>query len=44
MQDPLYHSDVAHLAMGYAQPPMTSYFVAPVEKAPEDDSPADDEP
>lgn len=28
MQDPLYRQDVAHLAMGYAQPPMLSYWVA----------------
>ncbi|UCH36289.1 MAG: silent information regulator protein Sir2, partial [Armatimonadota bacterium] len=25
MQDPIYRADVAHLAMGYAQVPMTSY-------------------
>lgn len=31
MQDPLYRSDVAHLAMGYAQPPMTSYYLAAQE-------------
>jgi hypothetical protein len=28
MQDPLYRHDVAHLAMGYAQPPMLSYLIA----------------
>ncbi len=28
MQDPLYRQDVAHLAMGYAQPPMLSYGLA----------------
>jgi len=27
MQDPLYRLDVAHLAMAYAQPPMTSFFL-----------------
>jgi rhamnogalacturonan endolyase len=27
MQDPLYRQDVAHLAMGYAQPPMLSYWI-----------------
>ena len=25
MQDPIYRLDVAHLSMGYAQPPMTSF-------------------
>ena len=28
MQDRLYRADVAHLAMGYAQPPMSPYFGA----------------
>ncbi len=28
MQDPLYRHDVAHLAMGYAQPPMLSTLIA----------------
>lgn len=28
MQDPIYRLDVAHLAMGYPQPPMTSYCLA----------------
>lgn len=28
MQDPLYRQDVAHLAMGYPQPPMLSYCIA----------------
>ncbi len=27
MQDPLYRQDVAHLAMGYPQPPMLSYWI-----------------
>lgn len=27
MQDPLYRTGVAHLSMGYGQPPMTSYFI-----------------
>jgi rhamnogalacturonan endolyase len=27
MQDPIYRSDVAHLAMGYAQTPMLSYYL-----------------
>jgi LmbE family N-acetylglucosaminyl deacetylase len=27
MQDPLYRQDVAHLSMGYAQPPMLSYWL-----------------
>jgi rhamnogalacturonan endolyase len=27
MQDPLYRLDVAHLAMAYAQPPMTSFYL-----------------
>lgn len=27
MQDPIYRLDVAHLAMGYAQPPMTSFCI-----------------
>lgn len=31
MQDPLYRSDVAHLAMGYAQPPMTSFYIGQQE-------------
>ncbi len=37
MQDPIYRIDVAHLAMGYAQPPMTSYYLAPVDDAREND-------
>lgn len=28
MEDPLYRQDVAHLSMGYAQPPMLSYWIA----------------
>lgn len=27
LQDPIYRQDVAHLAMGYAQPACTSYFI-----------------
>ncbi|MDZ7619650.1 MAG: silent information regulator protein Sir2 [Patescibacteria group bacterium] len=32
MQDPIYRIDVAHLAMGYAQVPMTSYYLGAVEE------------
>ncbi len=27
LQDPLYRSGVAHLSMGYGQPPLTSYYI-----------------
>jgi len=33
MQDPIYRLDVAHLAMGYNQPPMTSYCPGGTEAA-----------
>ncbi|NLX12768.1 MAG: hypothetical protein GXY44_03825 [Phycisphaerales bacterium] len=35
MQDPLYRNGVAHLSMGYGQPPLTSYYIgrpAPVAR------------
>jgi rhamnogalacturonan endolyase len=32
MQDPLYRSGVAHLSMGYGQPPLTSYYLFPSQK------------
>lgn len=31
MQDPIYRADVVHLAMGYAQPPMTSFYIGSQE-------------
>ncbi|MDY0165126.1 MAG: hypothetical protein RBS80_01195 [Thermoguttaceae bacterium] len=39
MQDAIYRADVAHLAMGYAQPPMTSYCVGSVEEGKKDAQP-----
>jgi len=34
MQDPLYRHDVAHLAMGYVQPPMLSFCISANQPAP----------